>query len=126
MLPGYATFGTAAPILPIALQLLQGLALGGEYGRAARYVAEHAPHGRRGLYTRSFIQPTAPLGPFLSLPVILQCRLAFGPADFEAWGWRVPFVLSAVPLALLGATAAIAAMVGFQFPPETKDVDITQ
>ncbi len=103
LLPGYATIGVAAPILLIALRLLQGLALGGEYGGAATYVAEHAPHGKRGLYT-SFIQTTATLGLLLSLLVILQCRLAFGPAEFEAWGWRVPFLLSAV---LLGVSVWI-------------------
>jgi MFS family permease len=82
----------AAPIILVALRLLQGLALGGEYGGAAVYVAEHAPEGRRGLYT-SWIQTTATLGLFLSLLVILTCRLALGDA-FDAWGWRIPFLLS--------------------------------
>ncbi len=92
LIPGYATIGVAAPIILIALRCLQGLALGGEYGGAATYVAEHAPPGKRGLYT-SFIQITATFGLFLSLLVILACRKAFG-ADFDAWGWRVPFLVS--------------------------------
>ncbi|HZP65196.1 MAG TPA: MFS transporter [Rudaea sp.] len=92
LIPSYATIGAAAPIILIALRLLQGLALGGEYGGAATYVAEHAPHGKRGFYT-SFIQITATFGLFLSLVVILLCRTATG-ADFETWGWRIPFWLS--------------------------------
>jgi len=98
VLPGYATIGVAAPIALIALRLLQGLALGGEYGGAATYVAEHAPPGRRGYYT-SFIQITATFGLLLSLIVILVCRRMFG-ADFETWGWRVPFLLSVVLLGI--------------------------
>ncbi|HET7925231.1 MAG TPA: MFS transporter, partial [Rhodanobacteraceae bacterium] len=98
VLPGYATIGVAAPIALIALRLLQGLALGGEYGGAATYVAEHAPPGRRGFYT-SFIQITATFGLLLSLIVILICRQTFG-ADFETWGWRVPFLISAVLLVI--------------------------
>ena len=97
VLPTYETIGITAPILLIALRLLQGLALGGEYGGAATYVAEHAPEGRRGLYT-SWIQTTATLGFFLSLLVILSCRFAMGPEQFDAWGWRVPFLLSTVLL----------------------------
>ena len=97
VLPTYATIGVAAPILLITLRLLQGLALGGEYGGAATYVAEHAPHGKRGLYT-SFIQTTATLGLFLSLFVILGCRFYFGNEDFESFGWRIPFLLSFVLL----------------------------
>ncbi len=97
MLPAYATIGVAAPIILIALRMLQGLALGGEYGGAATYVAEHAPDGKRGLYT-SFIQTTATLGLFLSLLVILGCRLALGAEAFDAWGWRIPFLLSALLL----------------------------
>ncbi|MFD0740142.1 MFS transporter [Lysobacter koreensis] len=97
VLPGYASIGIAAPIILISLRLLQGLALGGEYGGAATYVAEHAPHGKRGLYT-SFIQTTATLGLFLSLLVILGCRYFLGPEAFEAWGWRIPFLLSFVLL----------------------------
>ncbi len=93
ILPGYATIGVAAPVILIVLRLLQGLALGGEYGGAATYVAEHAPHGKRGLFT-SFIQTTATLGLFLSLLVIWVCRNSFGQEDFEAWGWRVPFLVS--------------------------------
>ncbi len=98
LLPSYASIGVAAPILLVALRLLQGLALGGEYGGAAVYVAEHAPEGRRGLYT-SWIQTTATLGLFLSLIVILACRLLLGDS-FEAWGWRVPFLLSTVLLGI--------------------------
>ncbi|WP_433736178.1 MFS transporter [Pseudomonas putida] len=92
-LPGYATIGVAAPIILITLRLLQGLALGGEYGGAATYVAEHAPKGKRGYFT-SWIQTTATLGLFLSLLVILACRTALGTEAFEAWGWRIPFLLS--------------------------------
>ncbi|SPA48129.1 MFS transporter [Cupriavidus taiwanensis] len=102
LLPGYATIGWAAPIILIALRMLQGLALGGEYGGAATYVAEHAPHGKRGAYT-SWIQTTATLGLFLSLIVILLCREATGP-NFEVWGWRVPFLLS---ILLLGVSVYI-------------------
>ena len=98
LLPSYAAIGVAAPIILIVLRLLQGLALGGEYGGAATYVAEHAPPGKRGLYT-SWIQTTATLGLFLSLLVILGCRLAFGE-DFDTWGWRVPFLLSTILLGI--------------------------
>ena len=100
LLPSYATIGIAAPILFIACRLVQGLALGGEYGGAATYVAEHAPHHRRGFYT-SWIQTTATVGLFLSLIVILVLRLSMTPADFAAWGWRVPFLLS---ILLLGVS----------------------
>ncbi len=93
LLPTYATIGIAAPILLVVLRCLQGLALGGEYGGAATYVAEHAPQGRRGLYT-SFIQTTATIGLFLSLLVILGCRVALGPEAFAEWGWRIPFLIS--------------------------------
>jgi hypothetical protein len=96
-LPSYAQIGVAAPIALIVLRLLQGLALGGEYGGAATYVAEHAPPGRRGLYT-SFIQTTATLGLLLSLLVILACRALLSPEAFEAWGWRIPFLLSVLLL----------------------------
>ena len=92
-LPGYATIGVAAPIILITLRLLQGLALGGEYGGAATYVAEHAPKGKRGYFT-SWIQTTATLGLFMSLLVILACRTILGTEAFEAWGWRIPFLLS--------------------------------
>ncbi|MBV8466334.1 MAG: MHS family MFS transporter [Burkholderiales bacterium] len=92
LLPAAATIGVAAPVILIGLRLLQGLALGGEYGGAATYVAEHAPQGKRGFYT-SFIQTTATLGLFLSLLVIWVCRNSFGK-DFEDWGWRVPFLVS--------------------------------
>ncbi len=101
-LPTYAQAGVIAPVALIVLRLLQGLALGGEYGGAATYVAEHAPEGKRGLYT-SWIQTTATLGLFLSLIVILACRKLFGPA-FETQGWRVPFLLSIV---LLGVSVYI-------------------
>ncbi|GAB3312129.1 MFS transporter [Luteimonas notoginsengisoli] len=97
VLPSYTTIGFAAPVILITLRLLQGLALGGEYGGAATYVAEHAPMGKRGLYT-SFIQTTATLGLFLSLLVILGCRYFLGSEDFEAWGWRIPFLVSFVLL----------------------------
>ncbi len=97
-LPNYATIGIAAPIILVALRMLQGLALGGEYGGAATYVAEHAPMGKRGAYT-SWIQTTATLGLFLSLIVILLTRELTG-ADFEVWGWRVPFLVSIILLAI--------------------------
>jgi len=93
MLPTYASIGVAAPIILITLRLLQGLALGGEYGGAATYVAEHAPPGRRGFFT-SWIQTTATLGLFISLLVILGCRTALGKEAFEEWGWRIPFLIS--------------------------------
>jgi Sugar (and other) transporter len=99
LLPNAATIGFAAPVILIALRLAQGLALGGEYGGAATYVAEHAPQGKRGYYT-SFIQTTATLGLFLSLLVILFTRTAIGEADFAAWGWRIPFLVSVVLLAI--------------------------
>jgi len=98
-LPGYATIGIAAPIILVLLRLLQGLALGGEYGGAAVYVAEHAPDGKRGYYT-SYIQTTATLGLFLSLAVILIVRAIVGEDPFKAWGWRVPFILSLLLLAI--------------------------
>src|SRR4051812_21640928 len=93
LLPSYASIGVTAPVLLIALRLLQGLALGGEYGGAATYVAEHAPHGKRGLHT-SWIQTTATLGLFLSLLVILGTRTWMGEEKFGDWGWRIPFLLS--------------------------------
>jgi MFS family permease len=98
-LPGYGRIGIAAPIVLVVLRLLQGLALGGEYGGAAVYVAEHAPDGRRGYYT-SFIQTTATLGLFLSLAVILIVRAIVGDDAFKAWGWRVPFILSLLLVAI--------------------------
>jgi len=103
VLPTYATIGVAAPIILILLRLAQGLALGGEYGGAATYVCEHAPPGKRGLYT-SFIQTTATLGLFLSIAVILGCRIGLGEEKFEAWGWRIPFLVSIV---LLGVSVWI-------------------
>jgi len=99
ILPNYATIGVAAPIILIILRLLQGLALGGEYGGAATYVAEHAPHGKRGSYT-AWIQTTATLGLFLSLMVILGTRTALGEEAFGAWGWRIPFLVSIFLLAI--------------------------
>ncbi len=99
VLPNYASIGVAAPIILIALRMLQGLALGGEYGGAATYVAEHAPHGRRGAYT-AWIQTTATLGLFLSLMVILGTRTIIGEAAFADWGWRVPFIVSIVMLGI--------------------------
>jgi MFS family permease len=100
LLPSYATIGVAAPILLIVMRLVQGLALGGEYGGAATYVAEHAPQGKRGLYT-SWIQTTATFGLFLSLVVILLVRTNIGEDAFKAWGWRIPFVVS---ILLLGVS----------------------
>ncbi len=98
LLPAYETIGMLAPLVLLLLRLLQGLALGGEYGGAATYVAEHSPLGRRGLYT-SFIQTTATLGLFTSLGVILALRQGLGDERFDAWGWRVPFLLSIVLVA---------------------------
>src|SRR3954464_2439848 len=92
-LPTYATIGFAAPLILVALRLAQGLALGGEYGGAATYVAEHSPPGKRRAFT-SWIQTTATLGFFLSLAVILAVRKAMSPETFAAWGWRVPFLVS--------------------------------
>ncbi|MBS0427706.1 MAG: MHS family MFS transporter [Proteobacteria bacterium] len=99
LLPSYATIGVAAPVILIALRMLQGLALGGEYGGAATYVAEHAPHGKRGAYT-SWIQTTATLGLFLSLLVILGVRVGLGEAVFQDWGWRIPFLVSILLLGI--------------------------
>jgi MFS family permease len=99
LLPSYASIGVAAPIILIGLRLLQGLALGGEYGGAATYVAEHAPHGKRGLHT-SWIQTTATLGLFLSLLVILGTRTSMGEEAFMDWGWRIPFLLSFILLVI--------------------------
>ncbi|WP_108471227.1 MFS transporter [Rhodanobacter thiooxydans] len=98
LLPSYGSIGVAAPVILIALRMLQGLALGGEYGGAATYVAEHAPKGKRGLYT-SFIQITATFGLFLSLLVILGCKWMMGD-KFNDWGWRIPFLLSSLLLAV--------------------------
>lgn len=95
LLPGYDTIGVLAPLGLLLLRLLQGLALGGEYGGAATYVAEHSPDGRRGYYT-SFIQTTATLGLFVSLGVILITRSYIGESDFKTWGWRIPFLVSIV------------------------------
>src|SRR5436189_495663 len=94
-LPTYATIGVAAPIILLAIRILQGLALGGEYGGAAVYVAEHVPDHRRGFYT-SFIQITATLGLFVSLVVILLVQNLMSKEAFSAWGWRIPFLLSII------------------------------
>ena len=103
LLPSYASIGIAAPIILIGLRLLQGLALGGEYGGAATYVAEHAPDNKRGAYT-AWIQTTATLGLFLSLVVILGVRTVIGEKEFADWGWRIPFLLSVI---LLGVSVWI-------------------
>ncbi|HEX5379793.1 MAG TPA: MFS transporter [Phenylobacterium sp.] len=108
LLPGYATLGVAAPILLVALRLLQGLAIGGEYGGAAIYVAEHAPPSRRAFHT-SFINAMASGGLVISLLVIIGFRLALSEADFQAWGWRLPFLVSAV---LLGVSLWIRLKLG--------------
>ena len=99
LLPSYASVGVAAPVLLVALRLLQGLALGGEYGGAATYVAEFAPQGKRGLYT-SWIQTTATLGLFAALLVVIGTRTYIGEDAFKAWGWRIPFLISVVLLAV--------------------------
>ncbi|THD77312.1 MAG: MFS transporter [Phenylobacterium sp.] len=99
LLPSYAAVGVAAPVALILMRLIQGLALGGEYGGAATYVAEHAPEGKRGLYT-SWIQTTATFGLFLSLVVILVVRTRVGEDAFKAWAWRIPFLVSSVLLAV--------------------------
>src|SRR6185436_18820123 len=99
LLPSYATIGIAAPVILILLRLLQGLALGGEYGGAATYIAEHAEDTKRGALT-SWIQTTATLGLFLSLIVIMACRIVLGTPAFEAWGWRIPFLFSLALLAI--------------------------
>ncbi len=99
ILPSYASIGVAAPVILIALRMLQGLALGGEYGGAATYVAEHSPQNKRGAYT-SWIQTTATLGLFLSLMVILGTQTLLGPVAFADWGWRVPFIASVFLLAI--------------------------
>ena len=98
-LPSYAKIGVTAPILLVLLRLLQGLALGGEYGGAATYVAEHAPQGKRGLYT-SWIQTTATLGLFAALLVVIGTRTIVGEDAFKEWGWRIPFLVSIVLLAV--------------------------
>ncbi|MBB6125278.1 MFS transporter [Sphingobium subterraneum] len=99
LLPSYASIGVTAPIILIVMRLLQGLALGGEYGGAATYVAEHAPDNKRGLYT-SWIQITATFGLFAALLVVIGLRTAIGEESFAAWGWRVPFLISIVLLAV--------------------------
>lgn len=98
-LPTYASVGILAPIGLVALRMAQGLAIGGEYGGAATYVAEHAPRGKRGAYT-AWIQMTATAGLFLSLLVIMVCRSTMAPEAFDAWGWRIPFIMSALLLAV--------------------------
>jgi MHS family proline/betaine transporter-like MFS transporter len=95
LIPNYETIGIVAPLAVLLLRLVQGLALGGEYGGAATYVAEHAPEGKRGFYT-SFIQTTATLGLFVSLGVILTVRQSMEADEFNTWGWRIPFLVSAI------------------------------
>ena len=97
LVPTYAQIGVLAPVLLVLFRLVQGLALGGEYGGAATYIAEHAPDGRRGYYT-AWIQTTATVGLLLSVLVVLFCRIGFGDVAFRAWGWRVPFLVSAALL----------------------------
>jgi MFS family permease len=99
LVPGYESIGVAAPLLVLVLRLIQGLALGGEYGGAATYVAEHSPAAKRGFYT-SFIQTTATLGLFVSIGVILLVRESIGIEAFNTWGWRIPFLLSAILVAI--------------------------
>jgi len=99
LLPNYAAAGVAAPIMLVVLRLLQGLALGGEYGGAATYIAEHAPHGKRGLFT-SWIQTTATLGLFAALLVVIGTRTLVGEDAFKVWGWRIPFLVSVLLLAI--------------------------
>jgi MFS family permease len=101
LLPDYGAIGFLAPVLLVAMRIVQGLALGGEYGGAATYIAEHAPDGRRGFYT-AWIQTTATMGIVAALLVILICRLGFGDQSFTAWGWRVPFLISAILVILSG------------------------
>src|SRR6201997_4205144 len=101
LLPTYATLGLAAPILLLIIRAIQGLALGGEYGGAATYIAEHAPDGKRGLYT-SWIQTTATLGIVFALLAILICRQSMSDAAFIDWGWRIPFLISAILVLLSG------------------------
>jgi MFS family permease len=101
LLPGFETIGALAPVALVAMRVLQGLALGGEYGGAATYIAEHAPDGRRGFYT-SWIQTTATMGIVAALLVILACRLYFGDQAFGDWAWRVPFLISAILVILSG------------------------
>src|SRR2546430_14736049 len=98
LLPTFKAIGWLAPVLLVTLRLVQGLALGGEYGGAATYVAEHAPHNKRG-YDTSWIQTTATLGLFMALIVIGVCRWKMGPDTFKAWGWRLPFLVSIILLA---------------------------
>src|SRR5512144_1864475 len=99
ILPNYASIGVAAPVILIALRLLQGLALGGEYGGAATYVAEHAPENKRGAHT-AWIQTTATVGLFLALVVIFICRNMMTVDEFRSWGWRIPFILSIILLVI--------------------------
>src|SRR5204863_419317 len=99
LLPGYKQIGLLAPLILVTLRMLQGLALGGQYGGAATYVAEHAPNHKRGLYT-SWIQTTATLGLFASLLVVIGTRSWLGEAAFASWGWRVPFLASILLLSV--------------------------
>src|ERR1044072_4985916 len=99
LLPSYASAGVAAPVALVTLRLLQGLAFGGKYAAPATYAAEHAPPGRRGFYT-SWIQTTATLGLFAALLVVIGTRMLLGEAAFAEWGWRIPFLISIVLLAV--------------------------
>src|SRR6267378_895505 len=99
LVPGYETIGLFAPLIVLLLRFVQGLALGGEYGGAATYVAEHGPKDQRGFYT-SFIQTTATLGLFVSLGVILSVRQSMEADAFNTWGWRIPFLISAILVAI--------------------------
>src|ERR1700732_485007 len=101
LLPGYSTIGALAPILLVSMRVLQGLALGGEYGGAATYIAEHSPDGKRGFYT-SWIQTTATMGIVFALLAVLICRQSMSPAGFNDWGWRIPFLISAILVLLSG------------------------
>src|ERR1700685_3366983 len=95
LLPSYATAGVIAPVLLVALRLLQGLALGGQYGGAATYIAEHAPPGKRGLFT-SYLQTTATLGLFGALIIVIATRTSLGEDAFKSWGWRIPVLISVI------------------------------
>ena len=98
LIPGYETIGVLAPIIVFLLRAAQGLALGGEYGGATTYVAEHAPAGRKGFFT-SFIQTTATIGLFVSIGVILLCKSMMSAEEFSSWGWRIPFMVSIILVA---------------------------
>ncbi|MBB3174952.1 MFS family permease [Endobacter medicaginis] len=122
LLPTYRTAGLAAPILLISMRILQGIALGGEYGGAASYVAEHAPDASRGRWT-SYIQAMASTGLLMSLLVVIACRLGLGSAQFESWGWRLPFLLSSVLVALsIGVRMRMAESPAFQALKDRREI----